>query len=124
MDPKVAYAHRDDVATLAGGRALRSCSCSTTVFAGLAAAVPQGHRQVVDARRDDERAQDDVRGSVHIPLHELSARANEVPVGGHRPQQRGGVARPVGSPRHPMARRARLPHACPIVHPTNTEGMT
>lgn len=68
-----------DVATLAGGRALRSYS--TTDFVGLAAAMSQGHRQVVDARRDDERAQGHVRGSVHIPLHELFARVDEVPDG-------------------------------------------
>ena len=36
---------------------------------------------VLDARRDDERASGGVRGSLHIPIHELSDRLDEVPAG-------------------------------------------
>ncbi len=36
---------------------------------------------VVDARRDDERASGGVRGSVHIPIHELAGRLDEIPDG-------------------------------------------
>jgi len=39
----------------------------------------QGPVHVLDTRRDDERAQGCVRGSQHIPLHELVARIDEVP---------------------------------------------
>ena len=34
---------------------------------------------VLDARRDDERAAGGVRGSLHIPIHELPGRLDEVP---------------------------------------------
>ena len=34
-----------------------------------------------DARRDDEHRATHVRGALHIPLHELSARREEVPGG-------------------------------------------
>jgi rhodanese-related sulfurtransferase len=37
--------------------------------------------QVLDARRNDERANGFVRGSQHIPLHELADRLDEVPQG-------------------------------------------
>ena len=40
-------------------------------FAGLAAATAARPVQVLDARRDDERASGGVRGSRHIPIHEL-----------------------------------------------------
>ena len=41
----------------------------------------RGPVQVLDARRDDERADGYVRGSRHIPLHELDRRIDEVPDG-------------------------------------------
>jgi hydroxyacylglutathione hydrolase len=68
-----------DIEALADGQALRSYR--VTDFAGLAAALQQGPVQVLDARRNDERAQGYVRGSQHIPLHELPARLDEVPTG-------------------------------------------
>ena len=37
--------------------------------------------RVVDARRNDERARGGVTDSVHIPLHELADRLDEVPAG-------------------------------------------
>jgi glyoxylase-like metal-dependent hydrolase (beta-lactamase superfamily II) len=51
-------------------------------FAGLAAQL-KAHPDtvVVDARRDDERATGGVHGSVHIPIHELRDRIDEVPAG-------------------------------------------
>ena len=36
---------------------------------------------MLDARRDDERASGGVRGSLHIPIHELADRLDEVPAG-------------------------------------------
>ena len=68
-----------DIEALAGGQALRSYRVSD--FAGLAAARQQAPVQVLDARRDDERAQGYVRGSQHVPLHELPVRLDEVPTG-------------------------------------------
>jgi glyoxylase-like metal-dependent hydrolase (beta-lactamase superfamily II)/rhodanese-related sulfurtransferase len=66
---------------LADGRALRTYPVSD--FAGLAAALadrPDGVT-VLDARRDDERAGGGVRGSIHIPIHELAERVDQVPAG-------------------------------------------
>jgi glyoxylase-like metal-dependent hydrolase (beta-lactamase superfamily II)/rhodanese-related sulfurtransferase len=68
-----------DVESLADGRALRSYRVSD--FAGLAEAMERGSVQVLDARRNDERADGFVRGSQHIPLHELGDRLDEVPQG-------------------------------------------
>jgi len=72
-----------DVQTLAGGRPLRSYR--TSDFAGLAeatAAAPVDHPvQVLDTRRNDERAAGGVRGSLHIPLHQLTDRLGEAPTG-------------------------------------------
>jgi hydroxyacylglutathione hydrolase len=64
---------------LAEGRPLASYRVSD--FAGLAAAMAKGPVRVLDARRDDERASGGVRGSQHIPVHELPARIDEVPDG-------------------------------------------
>ncbi|MFQ1002384.1 MBL fold metallo-hydrolase [Modestobacter sp. SSW1-42] len=50
-------------------------------FPGLAAAVAAGPVTVLDARRDDERASGAVRGSLHVPVHELRSRLAEVPDG-------------------------------------------
>jgi hydroxyacylglutathione hydrolase len=68
-----------DIETLADGAQLRSYRVSD--FAGLAEAVRHGPVQVLDARRDDERAQGGVRNSQHIPLHALNDRIGEVPEG-------------------------------------------
>lgn len=69
---------------LAAGRPLASYPVSD--FQGLAHATEQAHAEgrrltVVDARRDDERAAGGVRGSLHIPIHTLRARLDEVPAG-------------------------------------------
>jgi rhodanese-related sulfurtransferase len=49
--------------------------------AGRAAARAARPVSVIDARRDDERASGGVRGSQHIPIHELSGRIDEIPDG-------------------------------------------
>jgi glyoxylase-like metal-dependent hydrolase (beta-lactamase superfamily II)/rhodanese-related sulfurtransferase len=64
----------------AGGGPLRSYA--TADFADLAAELaqdPQTH--VLDVRRDQERAQAHITGSVHIPIHEVLHRLDEVPTG-------------------------------------------
>ena len=68
-----------DIGSLADGQPLRSYPVSD--FAGLAQALEDGPVQVLDARRNDERANGFVRGSQHIPLHELADRLDEVPQG-------------------------------------------
>ena len=68
-----------DIETLAGGEPLRSYPVAD--FAGLAKAREQGPVEVLDARRNDERARGYVPGSRHIPLHELVGRLDEVPDG-------------------------------------------
>lgn len=68
-----------DIDTLADGQPLRSYR--VTDFAGLAEARQQGSVQILDARRNDERAAGYVAGSQHIPLHELADRLDEVPAG-------------------------------------------
>ena len=65
--------------SLEAGQGLRSYPVSD--FPGLAAALDERDPFVLDARRDEERASGGVRGSVHIPLHELPARRDEVPEG-------------------------------------------
>jgi hydroxyacylglutathione hydrolase len=51
-------------------------------FAGLADAMAENPELVVlDARRADERAGGGVRGSLHIPIHALTDRIDEVPDG-------------------------------------------
>jgi hydroxyacylglutathione hydrolase len=50
-------------------------------FAALAAALRNGGAVVLDTRRDDERAAGGVRGSLHVPIHELPARLDEIPDG-------------------------------------------
>jgi len=65
-----------DIETLADGQALRSYRVCD--FPALAEAMGRGPVQLLDTRRDDERAQGYVRGSQHIPLHELHERLDEV----------------------------------------------
>ena len=65
---------------LTDGRPLRSYP--VTDFAGLAAALAQHQGvTVLDARRNDERADGGVRGSLHIPIHQLRIRMQEIPDG-------------------------------------------
>mgnify|MGYP001184720186 CR=1 FL=1 len=70
-----------EIRRLAGGDPLRSYPVSD--FPGLAAALaaPGSRITVLDTRRDEERAAGAVAGSVHVPLHELTARLDEVPEG-------------------------------------------
>jgi hydroxyacylglutathione hydrolase len=75
----LAGAATGDIDTLADGQVLRSYP--VTDFAGLAKALLRGPVQILDARRNDERAQGYVAGSQHIPLHELADRLDEVPQG-------------------------------------------
>lgn len=75
----IAGAAVGDIAELAAGADLRSYPVSD--FAGLAAAMAAGPVEVLDARRDGERARGHVDGSRHIPLHELADRIDEVPEG-------------------------------------------
>ena len=69
-----------DIAILADQRRpLRSYPVSD--FAGLAEVMRTGPVQVLDARRNDERARGHIAESLHIPLHELAERIDEVPGG-------------------------------------------
>ena len=68
-----------DIDTVADGQPLRSYR--VTDFAGLAEARQHGSLQILDARRNDERAAGYIAGSQHIPLHELADRLEEVPTG-------------------------------------------
>ena len=65
-----------DIETLAAGAPLRSYRVSD--FAGLRAALVEGAVQVVDTRRDEESAAGHVDGAIHIPLHQLADRLDEV----------------------------------------------
>ncbi len=81
---KLAGAAVGPVEQLADGRPLRSYPVSD--FAGLAARLDQAAASgevvhVLDARRHDERRQEHLAGSQHIPIHELTARLDEVPTG-------------------------------------------
>lgn len=68
-----------NIESLAQGQPLRAYPVSD--FAGLAHALDRESVQVLDARRHDERAQGFVRGSQHLPLHELAERLDEAPDG-------------------------------------------
>jgi glyoxylase-like metal-dependent hydrolase (beta-lactamase superfamily II)/rhodanese-related sulfurtransferase len=64
----------------AGGEGLRSYPAVT--FADLAAEVAAGRRPVVlDVRREQERTEAYLPGSLHIPVHEILGRLDEVPDG-------------------------------------------
>ncbi|MGY2085216.1 MBL fold metallo-hydrolase [Blastococcus sp. SYSU DS0539] len=65
---------------LAAGRELDAYPVSD--FTGLAAAMAADPDLVVlDARRDDERSGGGVCGSLHVPIHDLPGRLDEVPAG-------------------------------------------
>ncbi len=66
-------------ADLAAGESLRSYP--VTDFAGLAAEMAEREVPVLDTRRNDERAKGYVRSSIHVPLHELAGRMDEIPTG-------------------------------------------
>jgi glyoxylase-like metal-dependent hydrolase (beta-lactamase superfamily II)/rhodanese-related sulfurtransferase len=67
-------------AELAGSEPLASYRVSD--FNGLARALDAGEDVVVlDVRRDDERAEGWIERSVHIPLHDLTRRLEELPSG-------------------------------------------
>jgi hydroxyacylglutathione hydrolase len=68
-----------DIAALADGGQVRSYP--VTDFAGLAKTRTERDLHVVDARRNDERAQGGVKDSQHIPIHALGDRIDEVPGG-------------------------------------------
>ncbi|MGK2958151.1 MAG: MBL fold metallo-hydrolase [Acidimicrobiales bacterium] len=57
------------------------CSYRTATFADLADARDEAGVVVLDVRRDDEWAEGRIDGAVHIPLHDLEARFDEVPDG-------------------------------------------
>ena len=73
---RLAGAAVGELATLAEGVELRAYP--VTDFAGVAA---EPAAQILDVRRDDERAAGFIAGSIHIPLNELVDRLDEVPPG-------------------------------------------
>lgn len=75
----LAGAAAGDFATLSAGLATRSYRVSD--FAGLLPEIERDDVAVLDARRHDERSAGGVRGSQHIPVHELFGRRDEVPDG-------------------------------------------
>jgi glyoxylase-like metal-dependent hydrolase (beta-lactamase superfamily II)/rhodanese-related sulfurtransferase len=78
---RLAGAAHGAIDELAAGQPLRSYPVSD--FAGLAAALAErsGQFTVLDTRRDDERAGGEIGGSMHIPIHQLTGRVDEVPEG-------------------------------------------
>lgn len=78
IDRPAAAATGTPAAWLPAGQAPTSFPRST--FAGLAAH-GGGDVVVLDVRRDSERANGWIEGSVHIPIHELHGRLAEVPPG-------------------------------------------
>lgn len=65
--------------TWAAGSDVRSYRAAT--FADLADASDNADMVVLDVRRDDEWAEGRIDGAVHIPLHDLEARLDDVPDG-------------------------------------------
>jgi len=76
---RLAGAAVGDIAELAGAEAPRSYRVAD--FATLAREMTVRSVQVMDARRNDERADGYVTGSLHVPVHELAERIGEVPEG-------------------------------------------
>jgi glyoxylase-like metal-dependent hydrolase (beta-lactamase superfamily II)/rhodanese-related sulfurtransferase len=63
-----------------GGEPLRSYRTAT--FADLAAEFAAGRKPVVlDVRRNQERAERHIAGSLHIPIHEVLGRLDQIPAG-------------------------------------------
>jgi glyoxylase-like metal-dependent hydrolase (beta-lactamase superfamily II)/rhodanese-related sulfurtransferase len=67
------------VDTLADGTEVRSYEVSD--FAGLAGVLGERRVHVLDTRMNGENAESSVRGAIHVPLHELLQRRDEVPDG-------------------------------------------
>lgn len=64
----------------AGGEPLRAYRTAT--FADLAGELAAGRSPLVlDVRRNQERAEQHIAGSLHIPIHEVLGRLDEVPAG-------------------------------------------
>ena len=76
---RLAGAAVGDIAELAGDETPRSYRVAD--FAALAKEMANRSVQVMDARRNDERADGYVTGSLHVPVHELADRIGEVPEG-------------------------------------------
>ncbi|MCG7594827.1 MBL fold metallo-hydrolase (plasmid) [Mycobacterium sp. C3-094] len=64
---------------MSAGSALRTYR--VTDFTQLSSGIPSDATTVLDVRQDSEYAESHVPGAVNIPLHELLARAEEVPAG-------------------------------------------
>ncbi|MET9887365.1 MBL fold metallo-hydrolase [Streptomyces sp. NPDC006430] len=79
IDRPAAAATGDPAAWIPAGGELRGFPRAT--FADLAAQDPYEHRIVLDVRRDSERAEGWIKGSVHIPIHLLHKRLAAVPAG-------------------------------------------
>ncbi|WP_314245133.1 MBL fold metallo-hydrolase [Streptomyces sp. DSM 40907] len=79
IDRPAAAATGEPAEWLSDGERLQSFPRAT--FADLAALDPDEHRIVLDVRRDSERAEGWIEGSLHIPIHQLHRRQDEVPAG-------------------------------------------
>ncbi|MFF3322454.1 rhodanese-like domain-containing protein [Streptomyces sp. NPDC002889] len=81
IDRPAAAASGDPAGWICDGEKLRSFRRAT--FADLAAVGASGGQEpvVLDVRRDTERAGGHIDGSVHVPVHQLHARIDEVPSG-------------------------------------------
>ncbi|MFF4426865.1 rhodanese-like domain-containing protein [Streptomyces sp. NPDC001549] len=79
IDRPAAAATGEPAEWLSAGERLQSFPRAT--FADLAALDPYEHRIVLDVRRDSERAESRIKGSLHIPIHQLHRRQDEVPAG-------------------------------------------
>ncbi|MEU3948439.1 MBL fold metallo-hydrolase [Streptomyces sp. NPDC029526] len=79
IDRPAAAATGDPASWLRDGEAAASFPRAT--FADLAGRPTDERAVVLDVRRDSERAEGHVRGSVHIPLHSLRGRLGEIPDG-------------------------------------------
>ncbi|MFE5806082.1 rhodanese-like domain-containing protein [Streptomyces sp. NPDC056491] len=79
IDRPAAAATGEPAEWLAAGERLQSFPRAT--FADLASLDPYEHRIVLDVRRESERAEGWIKDSVHIPIHQLHRRQDEVPAG-------------------------------------------
>lgn len=79
IDRPAAAAVGSPAAWVRDGEQLRSFPRAT--FADLAARPADQGAVVLDVRRDSERAEGHISGSVHIPIHQLHGRLAEIPAG-------------------------------------------
>lgn len=63
------------------GRDLDRRSYDTIEFSDVESRLGTGEAYVLDVRRDDERSEAHVAGSVHLPMHDLIERTGELPEG-------------------------------------------